>query len=249
MEDFIKPGAGRPTKSPALLKRPRTMSFTDAEYQKLGELAQAAHLGRSEYIVEKLGLTPPLLNEFKSKLPDYSYYIDSQVISSDKIAIFRQFLSMYKADCNFSMTLAESRQYLHDVHCVAYSTSGNDTERILILLARDKEQNQQEYAALRKEWVDVLELSLDLEDKWNGESYSVYKRLTLDGKKRILKQFVTKHHGRNLSIIDSYGGGTTFKVVADTEEDKSVLLIDYLPQREGEAIELKQALEEYQQAK
>jgi hypothetical protein len=31
-------------------------SFTDAEYAKLGELAKAAKLGRSEYIIEKLGL-------------------------------------------------------------------------------------------------------------------------------------------------------------------------------------------------
>jgi len=34
----------------------RTLSFTDAEYAKLGELAQAVRLGRSEYIIEKLGL-------------------------------------------------------------------------------------------------------------------------------------------------------------------------------------------------
>jgi hypothetical protein len=32
------------------------LSFTDAEYAKLGELAAAAKLGRSEYIVIKLGL-------------------------------------------------------------------------------------------------------------------------------------------------------------------------------------------------
>jgi hypothetical protein len=36
--------------------KPRTLSFTDAEYAKLGELAKAAKLGRSEYIIDRLGL-------------------------------------------------------------------------------------------------------------------------------------------------------------------------------------------------
>lgn len=56
MTDAPKPTAGRPTKDPERLKRPHTLSFTDAEYAKLGELAKAAKLGRSEYIIEKLGL-------------------------------------------------------------------------------------------------------------------------------------------------------------------------------------------------
>jgi hypothetical protein len=41
---------------PERLKRPRSLSFTDAEYAKLGELAKAAKLGRSEYIIDRLGL-------------------------------------------------------------------------------------------------------------------------------------------------------------------------------------------------
>jgi hypothetical protein len=56
MEDTVKSAAGRPTKDPERLKRSRTLSFTDAEYAKLGELAKAAKLGRSEYIIDRLGL-------------------------------------------------------------------------------------------------------------------------------------------------------------------------------------------------
>lgn len=56
METIDKPKMGRPTKNPERHKRSRTLSFTDAEYEKLGELATAARLGRSEYIIEKLGL-------------------------------------------------------------------------------------------------------------------------------------------------------------------------------------------------
>ena len=33
-----------------------TLSFADAECEKLGMLAQAARLGRSEYIIDRLGL-------------------------------------------------------------------------------------------------------------------------------------------------------------------------------------------------
>jgi hypothetical protein len=46
----------RPSKAPERLKRPRTPSFTDAEYEKLGALTTAARLGRSEYIIDRLGL-------------------------------------------------------------------------------------------------------------------------------------------------------------------------------------------------
>ena len=56
MKDINKPAPGRPTKDPERLKKSRTLSFTDAEYAKLGELAKAAKLGRSEYIIDRLGL-------------------------------------------------------------------------------------------------------------------------------------------------------------------------------------------------
>ncbi len=56
MNDAPKPALGRPTKDPERLKKSRTLSFTDAEYEKLGELAKAAKLGRSEYIIDRLGL-------------------------------------------------------------------------------------------------------------------------------------------------------------------------------------------------
>jgi hypothetical protein len=56
MEATSKPNIGRPTKAPERHKRPRSLSFTDAEYAKLGELAKAAKLGRSEYIIDRLEL-------------------------------------------------------------------------------------------------------------------------------------------------------------------------------------------------
>lgn len=56
MKDAPKQGVGRPTKAPERIKRGRSLSFTDAEYEKLSELAAAARLGRSEYIIDRLGL-------------------------------------------------------------------------------------------------------------------------------------------------------------------------------------------------
>ena len=56
MEETPKYSTGRPRKDPARHKRSRTLSFTDAEYERLATLADAAGMGRSEYIVEKLGL-------------------------------------------------------------------------------------------------------------------------------------------------------------------------------------------------
>ena len=56
MTEEPKAPMGRPTKDPERLKRSRTLSFTDAEYEKLGKLAKTAKQGRSEYIIEKLGL-------------------------------------------------------------------------------------------------------------------------------------------------------------------------------------------------
>jgi hypothetical protein len=56
MQETPKQAVGRPSKAPERLKKSRTLSFTDAEYAKLGELATAARLGRSEYIIDRLGL-------------------------------------------------------------------------------------------------------------------------------------------------------------------------------------------------
>ena len=56
LEALDKPKMGRPPKDAERHKRSRTLSFTDAEYLKLGQLATAAKLGRSEYIVFKLSL-------------------------------------------------------------------------------------------------------------------------------------------------------------------------------------------------
>lgn len=57
MTETVKPSLGRPAKDPERLKRPHSLSFTDYEFEKLGKLAKDAKLGRSEYIIEKLGLS------------------------------------------------------------------------------------------------------------------------------------------------------------------------------------------------
>lgn len=52
---YVLPEGGR-HKHPERLKKPRPLSLTDAECAKLDALAAASHLGRSEYIIDRLGL-------------------------------------------------------------------------------------------------------------------------------------------------------------------------------------------------
>jgi hypothetical protein len=51
--------AGRPPKRADRLKKPRNLSFTDAEYDRLGEMAEAAGMSRSELIVAYMKLDMP----------------------------------------------------------------------------------------------------------------------------------------------------------------------------------------------
>lgn len=50
---------GRPSKDPSRHKRGHNISMTDDEWNRLGELAQAANRGISEYVVEMLALNKP----------------------------------------------------------------------------------------------------------------------------------------------------------------------------------------------
>jgi hypothetical protein len=54
----LKSGYARPNGRPKekIEDNPHPLSFTDAEYAKLGELAKAAKLGSSEFIIDRLGL-------------------------------------------------------------------------------------------------------------------------------------------------------------------------------------------------
>jgi hypothetical protein len=51
-----KPKAGRPLKPASALKKRHNLSFTDKEWQRLSEQAQAAELDRSTYIIKQLDL-------------------------------------------------------------------------------------------------------------------------------------------------------------------------------------------------
>jgi hypothetical protein len=79
-----------------------------------------------------------------------------------------------------------------------------------------------------------------------GTSYFVHKRISRAGKKSILAQFTDKYRGSQFSVNPEYGGGTTFRVIAETVHgEKETLYIDYLPQLPTEKEELGQALIEY----
>lgn len=57
MSEAERRAQGRPKKDPAKHKKNRGISMTDAEYAKLGKLAEAANMGISEYVINKCGLS------------------------------------------------------------------------------------------------------------------------------------------------------------------------------------------------
>ena len=190
------------------------------------------------------------LADYKSD-PDsssrYDYIVKTTETLETKLAVFKEFLLSVKEDCSVSITTKEPGQQLRGIDSIASSTSSDEKSSIHFGLNSDnREQNGAEFAALYQQWADVLDLSLNLEDRKRSTSYFVYKRISRVGKKHILKQFIDKYEGSEFAINAGYGGGTTLRITASIDEnEKQVLFIDYLPQLPTEKEELKQAYEEY----
>lgn len=227
------------------------LEVTEEEKVFFGQLADARGMKLAALVREllndearRLGI-PAMLDTYRSEGTTYQFTVDASEESETKIGIFSQFLLAFKSDCDFSINTFEVNRYAPSIECTAHSSSGENSNRIYIRLSSDIATNYKEREGIDRAWHDVLGLSLNLEDKWNGVSFLVEKRRTLKGKQMILKQFIEKYRDDAFDVNESYGGGTTFKVTANTHDGKKELLIDYLPQRVGEAIELKKAFEEY----
>lgn len=252
MTDQLNPTARTPGRKPQI-----NIEVTEEEKVFFGQLAAARRLKIAALVREllnaeaaRLGI-PAQLDAFKSEAygshrSRYQYVIKADEPTETKLGVFRQFLLKFKADCDFSITSYEPNIYHTGIQCTAYSSSGENSNTIYIGIASDRLLNYKERREIDGVWSEVLGLSLNLEDKWDGTSYVVEKRRTLRGKQMLLKQFVEKYRGAKLDINDAYNGGTAFKVVASTEQEKTSILIEYLPQRAGEAAELRTGLDEYQ---
>jgi hypothetical protein len=247
--------ADNPTKPARTPSRKPQINFevTKEEKEFFEQLAEARGMKLAALVREllnsegqRLGI-PAMLEEYRTQDARYQFIVGADVKSETKVGIFRQFLLAFKSDCDFSINSFDVDHYIPSVQCTAYSSSGESSNTIYISLSRDKVINHSEREAIHRSWNDVLGLSLNLKDKWNGVNYTVEKMRTLRGKQILLKQFVENYRDYKFDFNDSYGGGTTFKVTANNQFDKKELLIDYLPKRAGEAIELRRALEEYQQ--
>lgn len=252
MTDQLTPAPRIPSRKPQI-----NIEVTDEEKLFFGQLADARGLKLAALVREllnaeakRLGI-PAQLDAYKSEThrshsSRYQYIINADEPTEAKLGVFRQFLLKFKSDCDFSITSYEPNAYHSSIQCTAYSSSGESSNTIYIGVASDRLLNYRERREIDSVWHEVLGLSLNLEDKWDGTSYVVEKRRTLKGKQMLLKQFIEKYRGAKLDINDSYNGGATFKVVASTEQEKIPLLIEYLPQRAGEAAELRVGLDEYQ---
>lgn len=232
------------------------LEVTEAEKVYFEKLAQARGMKLAKLVrqllnneAQRLGI-PALLIEYKSSRSDalYQYQIKSNEVSEIKLGVFRQFLETFKSDCDFSIDAFEVNRYTNSITCTAYSSSGENTNKIWLELASEPKDNYQERRDIDNIWHDVLGLSLLLKDKWNGVNYVVEARRTLKGKKILLREFIEENRGATFTPNVSYNGRTTFKLLAINGESQKELLIEYLPERVGEAAELQQALSEYQQA-
>lgn len=178
--------------------------------------------------------------------PRYDYLVDATQPIESKLEAFKEYLLLAKEDCSVSFSTKEPGHHVHGISSHARSTSTDEKSSIYIGLNADRNQNEAEYNALYQEWVDILDISLNLEERKRGTSYFVHKRITRAGKKSVLAQFIDKYQGSQFNINSEYGGGTTFRVIADTVQgEKETLYIDYLPQLPTEKEELKQAFAEY----
>lgn len=249
MTDQLNPTSRTPGRKPQI-----NLEVTEEEKVFFGQLADARRLKLAALVREllnaeaaRLGI-PAQLDAFKIEANGsrYQYVIKADELTATKLGVFRQFLLKFKADCDFSITSYEPNVYHAGIQCTAYSSSGENSNTIYIGIASDRLLNYKERKEIDGVWSEVLGLSLNLEDKWDGTSYVVEKRRTLRGKQMLLKQFVEKYRGAKLDSNDAYNGGTAFKVVASTEQEKTAILIEYLPQRAGEAAELRIGLDEYQ---
>ncbi|MBO2010868.1 hypothetical protein [Hymenobacter negativus] len=245
----------QPESMPRTPSRKSQINIEVNESEKIyfGQVAEARNMKLAALVRELLNAegkrlgAPALLDDFKSQDSRYQYIVDASESSETKLGIFSQFLLRYEADCDFSITTYEPRVYNKSVECSALSSSGESTNRIFIGISPDEQTNFSERTAIDGAWRDVLGLSLNLEDKWDGVSYSVEMRRSLRGKKLILQQFVNKYNGAKFKVNPAYAGRTIFKVVANNEGSEHELLIAYFPQRTNEESELKQALDEYMQ--
>jgi len=240
-----------PARTPS--RKPQiNLEVTDEEKVFFGQLADARGVKLAALVREllneegrRLGI-PALLETYKSQNTRYQYLVKADEKSELKLGIFRQFLQAFKADCDFSITGYEPETYSASIQCTAYSSSGESSNTIYVGLAVDKATNYKEREEIDRAWLNILGLSLNLADKWDGVNFVVEKRRTLKGKQILLKQFVEKYRASDFQVNDSYNGGTVFRIVATTGQEKTALLIEYLPQRIGEAAELREALQEYQ---
>jgi hypothetical protein len=189
------------------------------------------------------------LTDYKSNhatFPRYDYIVEAAQPIEAKLEAYKEFLLLVKEDCSVSFSTKEPGQHIQGISSNAYSTSTNEKSSVYIALNSDRNHSEAEYNLLYQQWVDVLDISLNLEERKRGTSYFVHKRISRQGKKSVLAQFINKYQGSQFHINSEYGGGTTLRVISDTVQgEKETLYIDYLPQLLTEKEEIKQAFVEY----
>ncbi|GAA4368956.1 hypothetical protein GCM10023185_42160 [Hymenobacter saemangeumensis] len=182
------------------------------------------------------------LTDYEHKHPVYQFYIEADEPLEKKLEAVKEYLLRYKDDYDFTDSRDGGE---HTWYNIRVETRTEGMPKLLIKLPQNSEQNKVEVAAFDKVWTDTLELSCNLHDLWNGTGYWVFKRRTLDCKKSVLEQFVKEVAGFNIDINPAFNSGESFRAVAHTDTGKVELIINYHPERLGEAVDLERAYLEY----
>lgn len=173
------------------------------------------------------------LSQHEHKHPAYTYFIAGNEPLSEKVDSLREFLLKYKETDEFE----EKKDGSNYWHNMIVSVRGKNTPTLCIALPRDHANAEQD-AALDKTWLDTLELSCKLEDRWNGTAYTVFKRRSLECKQMVLEQFLKKYDNTTFEIEAAYNENSAFRIVATGYDYKPELIIHYHPEKSNEHSEL-----------
>lgn len=177
------------------------------------------------------------LEDYKVEHPNYQYIVPTTISPEDKVELLREFLTPYR-DCEeYDFTSSSDGGDDDPITYFIASPYFDGAPKILIQIPTGEKQKA-ESKAIRNAWVDILQLSCKLEDRWNGSIYHVSKRRSLKCKEMILEQFLRKYEGFQYKVESNYDEKKALQVLADYGSSSVSLVMYYMTNRVGEQASL-----------
>jgi hypothetical protein len=172
------------------------------------------------------------LEDYKVDNNEITYLVRADVPLDEKLTLLHQFLAPYhySQECNFiksndDIDTENGQETVFSYMVVGPNISG--APKMMICTAKDAIHRQVESKALEQAWVDILELRIDLSQRWDGSGYHVGRMRSLNAKVRLLEQFLTEHEGSEFDIESGSTKNKFMRIVANPTSDKVRLLIEY----------------------